>query len=161
MQLVERRNSMTWSARGATWIILAVGVSGAEPAVAQAVRKPDAHAATSTATIEGLVRDISCAMQNLTTSATKFNLQCALQCAQHGSPLIILAKDGTLFVPISGSTPDSSQRDRWLPFVGKYVRVSGTIFERGGDRKSTRLNSSHRCISYAVFCLKKKRIKLV
>src|SRR5437879_11603758 len=24
---------------------------------------------------------------------------------------------------------------------------------RGGDRKSTRLNSSHRCISYAVFCL--------
>src|SRR5437763_10429108 len=30
--------------------------------------------------------------------------------------------------------------------------------ETGGktDRKSTRLNSSHRCISYAVFCLKKK-----
>src|SRR5436189_3011196 len=28
----------------------------------------------------------------------------------------------------------------------------------GRDRKSTRLNSSHRCISYAVFCLKKKRL---
>src|SRR5437879_8515005 len=28
----------------------------------------------------------------------------------------------------------------------------------GGDRKSTRLNSSHRCISYAVFCLKKKTV---
>src|SRR5437762_8261501 len=27
---------------------------------------------------------------------------------------------------------------------------------RALDRKSTRLNSSHRCISYAVFCLKKK-----
>src|SRR5437879_569619 len=27
----------------------------------------------------------------------------------------------------------------------------------GLDRKSTRLNSSHRCISYAVFCLKKKK----
>src|SRR5437879_10839864 len=27
------------------------------------------------------------------------------------------------------------------------------------DRKSTRLNSSHRCISYAVFCLKKKKKK--
>src|SRR5437764_10479425 len=26
-----------------------------------------------------------------------------------------------------------------------------------GDRKSTRLNSSHRCTSYAVFCLKKKK----
>src|SRR5437762_6855143 len=32
------------------------------------------------------------------------------------------------------------------------VRNSGS-----GDRKSTRLNSSHRCISYAVFCLKKKK----
>src|SRR5437879_4408183 len=28
---------------------------------------------------------------------------------------------------------------------------------REPDRKSTRLNSSHRCISYAVFCLKKKK----
>src|SRR5437764_8246745 len=36
---------------------------------------------------------------------------------------------------------------------------SGTLSlgERGTDRKSTRLNSSHRCISYAVFCLKKKK----
>src|SRR5947208_9627942 len=29
----------------------------------------------------------------------------------------------------------------------------------GGDRKSTRLNSSHQIISYAVFCLKKKKKK--
>src|SRR5207244_11410838 len=29
----------------------------------------------------------------------------------------------------------------------------------GGDRKSTRLNSSHQIISYAVFCLKKKTHK--
>src|SRR5437879_7587519 len=28
---------------------------------------------------------------------------------------------------------------------------------KSSDRKSTRLNSSHRCISYAVFCLKKKK----
>src|SRR5437762_9942268 len=33
----------------------------------------------------------------------------------------------------------------------------GSLQDLGiGDRKSTRLNSSHRCISYAVFCLKKK-----
>src|SRR5690625_5464386 len=31
-----------------------------------------------------------------------------------------------------------------------------TQYERGADRKSTRLNSSHVAISYAVFCLKKK-----
>src|SRR5208282_6449741 len=29
--------------------------------------------------------------------------------------------------------------------------------DRGADRKSTRLNSSHGSISYAVFCLKKKK----
>src|SRR5258708_31939497 len=32
-----------------------------------------------------------------------------------------------------------------------------TLYE--GDRKSTRLNSSHQIISYAVFCLKKKKTK--
>src|SRR5437870_7581474 len=32
---------------------------------------------------------------------------------------------------------------------------------RRGDRKSTRLNSSHVAISYAVFCLKKKKITTV
>src|SRR5207249_10043176 len=32
----------------------------------------------------------------------------------------------------------------------------GTPIDRAGDRKSTRLNSSHVSISYAVFCLKKK-----
>src|SRR5438094_2095613 len=34
-----------------------------------------------------------------------------------------------------------------------------TKFFRPQDRKSTRLNSSHRTISYAVFCLKKKKKK--
>src|SRR5437870_7575887 len=33
------------------------------------------------------------------------------------------------------------------------------VLGRRGDRKSTRLNSSHVAISYAVFCLKKKKIK--
>src|SRR5258708_36675157 len=39
-------------------------------------------------------------------------------------------------------------------------KVTGTISlkSRAGDRKSTRLNSSHQIISYAVFCLKKKKI---
>src|SRR5437762_2078741 len=42
-------------------------------------------------------------------------------------------------------------------FARKLVRESGAPIRR--DRKSTRLNSSHRCISYAVFCLKKKKKK--
>src|SRR5689334_24766689 len=38
------------------------------------------------------------------------------------------------------------------------THLSGPTWITGGrDRKSTRLNSSHSSISYAVFCLKKKR----
>src|SRR2546430_14258262 len=35
-------------------------------------------------------------------------------------------------------------------------RPAGPLIRYAGDRKSTRLNSSHSQISYAVFCLKKK-----
>src|SRR5689334_23408723 len=35
----------------------------------------------------------------------------------------------------------------------------GRVSRRRSDRKSTRLNSSHSSISYAVFCLKKKKKK--
>src|SRR5207248_4070698 len=42
------------------------------------------------------------------------------------------------------------------------MKMSGMLAASGEapcrDRKSTRLNSSHRTISYAVFCLKKKKI---
>src|SRR5688572_31158003 len=41
--------------------------------------------------------------------------------------------------------------------VAKYAVVTGGITGPAQDRKSTRLNSSHSQISYAVFCLKKKR----
>src|SRR5438132_5763330 len=42
---------------------------------------------------------------------------------------------------------------RWLPLVKSSHSLST---RRHRDRKSTRLNSSHTVISYAVFCLKKK-----
>src|SRR5205807_3163761 len=41
---------------------------------------------------------------------------------------------------------------------GYYCGAAGTCI--GQDRKSTRLNSSHLVISYAVFCLKKKKSTL-
>ena len=83
-------------------------------------------------TVEGIVRDISCPMQNKKSTATQFDVECARQCARSGSPLIILTNDGTLYVPISGSTPDVSQRERLMPLVGKRVRVTGILYERGG-----------------------------
>src|SRR5689334_23522910 len=43
-----------------------------------------------------------------------------------------------------------------LPVVPPVTGLEPVVVP--GDRKSTRLNSSHSSISYAVFCLKKKRI---
>src|SRR2546422_4246317 len=52
----------------------------------------------------------------------------------------------------------------WNKNPSKFSSRTPRIFGRGvrelnfeGDRKSTRLNSSHGYISYAVFCLKKKK----
>jgi len=83
-------------------------------------------------TVEGLVRDIACPMQNKRASATEFNLDCALECAKAGSPLIILTKAGLIYTPMSDSMPDKSQRDRLMPFVGKYVKATGVVYEREG-----------------------------
>src|SRR2546422_1422201 len=47
---------------------------------------------------------------------------------------------------------------------GRAARRGGAVLgvrRLGGDRKSTRLNSSHGYISYAVFCLKKKKKKTI
>src|SRR5256885_3247740 len=59
--------------------------------------------------------------------------------------------------PISSSPPC-----RALPSTASAARTpqrspARHTKRRGSDRKSTRLNSSHLVISYAVFCLKKKR----
>jgi hypothetical protein len=101
--------------------------------------------------IEGLVRDVACPIQNHASTATDFNLQCALACARSGSPLVILTKAGDIYFPITDKMPDPSQRQRLMPFVGKYVRASGQVFERNGTRaiaiteihelKGVRLNS--------------------
>src|SRR3712207_7356819 len=52
--------------------------------------------------------------------------------------------------PVLGEVPHA-----WWFFVALQP-VAGVVFAL--DRKSTRLNSSHANISYAVFCLKKKKI---
>ena len=86
----------------------------------------------SKATIEGLVRDMACPIQNLDGNATHLSMKCALACVRAGSPLAILTKDGSLYLPISDKMPDYDQRQKLMPFVGKYVRASGIVFERNG-----------------------------
>src|SRR5258708_21737824 len=59
--------------------------------------------------------------------------------------------------------PRTSIPDFELAKIDQYLSQGGRLIDlcqfkiRNGDRKSTRLNSSHQIISYAVFCLKKKK----
>src|SRR5258708_31831856 len=62
----------------------------------------------------------------------------------------------------------SPERDRAMPRAGAPRCAPGGAARRDAsprpsppDRKSTRLNSSHQIISYAVFCLKKKKITYI
>src|SRR5260221_10775034 len=55
----------------------------------------------------------------------------------------------------SGEQDGECRNQGVLPHIGHLW--TGTM--TSGDRKSTRLNSSHTVISYAVFCLKKKKLK--
>src|SRR2546430_13442063 len=64
-------------------------------------------------------------------------------------------KDGDLDLLVMGNQSQPSQADApRLMILKNLLDVNGT------DRKSTRLNSSHSQISYAVFCLKKKKQRL-
>src|SRR5437588_3092988 len=63
-----------------------------------------------------------------------------------------------------GPSKDFKTHRAWLPSgrwgvenIAKLDRVPAAGAKATRDRKSTRLNSSHTVISYAVFCLKKKK----
>src|SRR5215203_6438105 len=65
----------------------------------------------------------------------------------HDALPITIPPTGTMYRGVGSKTPRATTRPR----------VPAAASER--DRKSTRLNSSHANISYAVFCLKKKKHK--
>src|SRR5256885_4106960 len=71
----------------------------------------------------------------------------------------VRGKDILLFeIPIGGfHSSDAKLRQSHVPHFGR--RALGG--EAARDRKSTRLNSSHLVISYAVFCLKKKNLRAI
>src|SRR6266567_8537915 len=84
-----------------------------------------------------------------------------------GDPQLALAKLRELSQPIGGVLGGGGQRTVEIADLGggliRLTLTQAAITERirqsVEDRKSTRLNSSHSQISYAVFCLKKKKKK--
>src|SRR3712207_8419756 len=59
------------------------------------------------------------------------------------------------------SDPGTFLKKAGMVISSRIGGTSGPIWGTALDRKSTRLNSSHANISYAVFCLKKKKRNLV
>jgi len=84
-----------------------------------------------TRTVVGLVRDIACPLQNRKSTATSYDKDCITMCAKVGSPLGILTNNGTLYVPVTESMPDTGQ-DALKPFIGEHVKATGKVFERNG-----------------------------
>ena len=116
------------------WASCSVALMAAAPEPPQKTSMEGARANRSKATIEGLRRDIACPILNRDGNATHLSMKCAQACLGAGSPLVILTKDGDLYLPISDKMPDYSQTDKLTPFVGKYVRANGIVFERNGTR---------------------------
>ena len=83
------------------------------------------------ATVKGYVLDSACAFtKGLKKPISK---ECATACAKAGSPLVILADNGTIYWPIADTTPSSGQNEKLLPFAGQKVTATGKVFQRGGS----------------------------
>lgn len=111
--------SMNLAARAAIFILLlaAALLQAADP---------------STATVKGYVLDSACAFtKSLSKPVSK---QCAISCAKAGSPLVILAEDGTIYWPIADTTPSRGQNQKLLPFAGEKVNATEKVYDRGGSK---------------------------
>ena len=87
---------------------------------------------TPTVTVKGYVLDSACAFtKDLSKPISK---QCATSCANAGSPLVILAEDGTIYWPSADTTPSSGQNARLLPLAGDKVTATGKVYQRGGSK---------------------------
>src|SRR2546427_9220699 len=66
------------------------------------------------------------------------------------------------FRPLRASRSRSAETTKSMSEVSDLqLQLPMQPLRDAGDRKSTRLNSSHSQISYAVFCLKKKKIRSI
>jgi hypothetical protein len=82
-------------------------------------------------TVKGYVLDSACAFTK--GLEMPISADCARACAKAGSPLVILAGDGTIYWPIANATPSSGQNEKLMPFAGQKVTATGKLFQRGGS----------------------------
>lgn len=100
-------------------------------AVCMAVSLHAAEQKTNVVTVKGYVLDSACAF---TKSLDKpVSRECAKACEKGGSPMVILAEDGTIYWPIDSATPSTGQNAKLLPFAGERVTATGKVYDRGGS----------------------------
>ena len=91
-----------------------------------------AVATAEQATVEGWVIDSACTYsKNLSQPKS---VACAKSCARAGSPLVILADDKTVLLPIENAVPAHGQNAKLMKFAGQRVKATGEIFEHGGSK---------------------------
>src|SRR5205807_4860095 len=100
-----------------------------------------------------------------TLKGRKGRYQVASKLTDGGMSTVYVGKSsrGQAVVVKEASGPDLEQADERLRIEADILKALASPghprVEARADRKSTRLNSSHLVISYAVFCLKKKKKK--
>src|SRR5437762_7730935 len=92
----------------------------------------------------------NCSLSREESSTSPGRLESAKSC------LLRVLEQSTRVMPVAQRQPLTESGSKWPPNTAGSPLLGGAA--QRADRKSTRLNSSHRCISYAVFCLKKKTI---
>ena len=110
-----------------------ISVMGLTLALALAIGADVARAEGKSATVTGYVLDSACAFtKNL---SKPISAECAVGCAKAGSPLVILADNGTIYWPVSDTAtlPAKGQNDRLMKFAGQKVSAQGTVYVKGGS----------------------------
>src|SRR2546427_1167577 len=143
MRMNDRRLKWTLLTASVAWILFSSGVQAqqAAPGELEALKKLIQEVVSENQDLKKRVRDLEEAMKARGPA------------------------EGTKEVTVAPAAPAEPTAPEVPPGPPKAARekiqLGGAIeVEAGLDRKSTRLNSSHSQISYAVFCLKKKNIRI-
>ncbi len=105
-----------------------VSVLGAVAALACLMAVP---LVADTKTVKGEVIDVKCYTKDNTSKGAD-HADCALSCAKKGSPMGVLAEDGTVYV-ITGDYA-AEKNKKLLPYIAKNVTVTGEIGEADGQK---------------------------
>jgi hypothetical protein len=82
--------------------------------------------------IIGYVRDSGC-VHRFHEVVKPLPNGCVEACVRAGSPLVVLTKTEEVYHPISAEMPDTDVRPKLLPYVGKLVKITGHVYDRGGS----------------------------